>query len=44
MITRPNITYNAYNSTANLTDNKESWFNKWMAEYFDVKSVTGKPK
>lgn len=44
MITFPTTTYNAYNETANLTDNKNAWFNQWMATYFNVKSITGKTR
>ncbi|MGX4687054.1 DUF3329 domain-containing protein [Vagococcus sp. JNUCC 83] len=44
MITRPTTSYNAYNGTANLTDNQNAWFNKWMAQFFHVKSITGQPR
>lgn len=43
MITSPTTNYNAFNSTANVKPDKDAWFNQWMAKYFNVKSITGKP-
>ena len=42
MLTPSKSLYNPYNGTANLTKHDSSWFNRWMAHYFDVKSITGK--
>ena len=44
MITYPKTNYNAYNSTANVKLNKDAWFNKWMTQYYNVKSITGIPQ
>lgn len=44
MITYPKTNYNAYKGTANVTQDREAWFNKWMAQYYNVKSITGIPQ
>ncbi len=36
---RPSNDYNALYGTANLTDNREQWFNLWIAKYYGVKSI-----
>ncbi|HGJ5865957.1 DUF6056 family protein [Arsenophonus nasoniae] len=41
MISKPKSSYNAYLGTANLTEDKDSWFNSWMASYYGVRSITG---
>lgn len=41
MISKPKSERNAYYATANLSENKKSWFNSWMAKYYRVKSITG---
>lgn len=32
--------YNAFTENGYLTQNRESWFNKWMAKYYNVNSIT----
>lgn len=34
---------NPYNGTTNLSTDSNAWFNLWMAEYYNVKSITGVP-
>lgn len=41
LLEEPNSLYNAYKGTANLTSNSDSWFNQWMATYFEVKEIEG---
>ncbi|MGJ7330316.1 DUF3329 domain-containing protein [Morganella morganii] len=41
MLSKPKSSYNAYWGTSNLTEDKNSWFNSWMASYYGVKSITG---
>ena len=31
--------YNAFTDNGYLTSNKDSWFNKWMAKYYEVDSI-----
>lgn len=40
-ISKPKSTYNAFYGSANLNDDKESWFNRWMAKYYEVDFITG---
>ena len=37
-----NSKYNAFNGTANLNLDSDSWFNEWLAEYFEVDKISGK--
>lgn len=41
MISRPKSTFNAYYGTANISKNKNDWFNSWMSRYYGVRSITG---
>lgn len=36
----PQSEYNAFKNTANLSKDKDSWFNSWMAKYYGVDSIT----
>lgn len=36
---RPSNEYNALYGTANLTNDRQQWFNLWIAKYYGVKSV-----
>lgn len=36
---RPSNQYNALYGTANLTSDRQQWFNLWIAKYYGVKSV-----
>lgn len=36
---RPSNEYNALYGTANLTSDRQQWFNLWIAKYYGVKSV-----
>lgn len=40
---RPKNTRNALQGTANITNNREQWFNLWIAKYYGVDSVGTKP-
>ncbi|MEY1088835.1 DUF6056 family protein [Morganella morganii] len=40
----PKSMQNAYKETTNLTSDTSSWFNSWMAAYYNVKSVKGEDK
>lgn len=33
--------YNAFRGSRYISDDKESWINKWMAKYYDVNSIIG---
>ena len=41
-IPTPSSKYNAFNGTANLQLDSDSWFNQWLAEYFEVDEISGK--
>lgn len=41
LLTQPHSLYNPYNGTAYLGDNPKSWFNLWMAKYYNVSSIKG---
>lgn len=41
MLSNPKTTYNPYYGTSNVNTNSASWFNSWMATYYDVRSITG---
>lgn len=36
---RPDDIHNALRGTANLTNDRQQWFNLWMAKYYNVKSI-----
>lgn len=38
---KPKDDHNAFKSTANLSEDKYSWFNSWMAKYYGVDYITG---
>lgn len=42
-ISPPKSKYNAYKNTGYLKIPKNDWMNQWMAEYYEVNSVTGIP-
>ena len=33
--------YNAFRGSRYVSDDKESWLNKWMAKYYGVNSIVG---
>ncbi len=41
LLTPTENTYNATRHSPNVSDNKNDWFNQWMARYYGVDSVTG---
>ncbi|KKF90322.1 hypothetical protein YA68_08980 [Lactococcus garvieae] len=41
LLTPPHSLYNPYNGTAYLGGNPKSWFNVWMAKYYNVSSIKG---
>ena len=40
-ISKPESTYNAFWGCPYLNEDKESWFNRWMAKYYEVDYITG---
>lgn len=44
MLTRVENTYNAVYHEPQLCEDKEDWFNQWMARYYKVESITGIPR
>ena len=40
-IPSPQSEYNAFRGSRYISDDKESWLNKWMAKYYGVNSIVG---
>ena len=41
LLTPTENTYNAIYHSPNVSENKNDWFNQWMAHYYGVNSITG---
>lgn len=41
LLSTPKTDYNAYQLTSNVKTDPNDWFNRWMAVYFEKKTITG---